>query len=46
MAACWQGHTDTAKVLVENGSVVDLPNKVKLFAAIDDQLLSSEMCVL
>ena len=32
MAACWEGHTDTAKVLVENRAVVDLLNKVILLA--------------
>ena len=28
MAACWKGHIITAKILVENGAVIDLRNKV------------------
>ena len=28
MAACWNNHISTAKILVENGAVIDLLNKV------------------
>ena len=28
MAACYNGYVNTAEVLVENGALVDLPNKV------------------
>ena len=28
MAACWKGHISTAEILVENGAIVDLLNKV------------------
>ena len=28
MVACWNSHISTAKMLVENGAVVDLLNKV------------------
>ena len=28
VAACYNGYVNTAKILVENGALVDLPNKV------------------
>ena len=28
MSACWNNHVSTAKILVENGAVIDLLNKV------------------
>ena len=31
MFACWKGHINTAKVLVENGAIVDIVNKVYQF---------------
>ena len=28
MAACWNNHINTARILVDNGAIVDLKNKV------------------
>ena len=36
MAACYNGYVNTAEVLVENGALVDLPNKVIYGSMISD----------
>ena len=36
MAACWNNHVSTAKILVENGADIDLLNKVIIVITINN----------